>query len=128
LNPDKGGRRNIKRPVSPRGGTGKSVGSRPNVVLRGIIYEMAFDENSLKRLQAVLDEHTRWPSRYVFKFIVPQAKLAALMVIFDGSQYSLRDSKNGNYVGFTAEMEVPSSEAVADVYRKAAKIEGIIAL
>ena len=89
---------------------------------------MALDENALKRLQTVLDEHTIWPSRYMFKFIVPQAKLAALMVIFDGVPYSLRDSKKGNYVGFTAELEVASSDAVADVYRRASKIEGIIAL
>lgn len=89
---------------------------------------MALDESALKRLQTVLDEHTRFPSRYMFKFIVPQAKLAALMVIFDGATYSLRDSKKGNYVGFTAEVEVPSSEAVADIYRRASKIEGIIAL
>lgn len=89
---------------------------------------MSIDDNSLQRLQAALDQHTTWPSRYLFKFIVPQKKLAALMVIFEGAPYFMRDSKKGNYVGFTVELEMPSSSAVADIYRKAAKIEGIIAL
>jgi uncharacterized protein len=89
---------------------------------------MSINEDSLSRLREALDKNTSWPTRYLFKFIVPQAKLAALMVIFDGSPYSLRDSQKGNYVGFTVEMEMASSEAVAAVYRRAAKIEGIIAL
>lgn len=89
---------------------------------------MSFDENNLKRFQAALDAHSSWPSRYLFKFIVPQAKLAALMVIFEGAPYSMRDSQKGNYVGFTVEIEVASSDAVVEIYRRAAKIEGIIAL
>lgn len=89
---------------------------------------MSIDETSLQRLMAALDQHTVWPSKYLFKFIVPQAKLAAIMVIFDGAHYSLRDSKKGNYVGFTVEMEMTSSGAVAEIYRRAAKIQGIIAL
>ena len=89
---------------------------------------MSIDETALQRLQAALDQHTTWPSRYLFKFIVPQAKLAAIMVIFDGATYSLRDSRKGNYVGFTVEIEMASSDAVADIYRRAAKIDGIIAL
>ena len=86
------------------------------------------DENDLQRLQKALDENTKWPSAYLFKFIVPKAKLAALAKIFDGARPSLRGSKNGNYVGFTVEVQVPSSGAVAAVYRRAAAIEGIMAL
>jgi hypothetical protein len=89
---------------------------------------MALDEEALKRFQEKLDEHTKWPSRYLFKFIVPQAKRAALLAVFDGAVYSLRDSKNGKYVGFTAEIEMPSGSAVVDVYRRVSAIEGVIAL
>lgn len=89
---------------------------------------MAIDENALKRFQESLDENTSWPSLYVFKFIVPQAKLAALMVIFDGDRYVLRDSQKGNYVGFTVEKTMLSGADVAEVYRRASAIEGIIAL
>jgi hypothetical protein len=86
------------------------------------------DENDLQRLQKALNENTKWPSAYLFKFIVPKAKLAALTDIFAESTPSLRDSKNGNYVGFTVEVRVPSSGAVAAIYRRAAAIEGLIAL
>jgi uncharacterized protein len=89
---------------------------------------MALDETALRRFQERLDEHTRWPSRFLFKFIVPQAKLAALLAAFDGATYFLRDSKNGRYVGFTAEVEMPSGSAVVDVYRRVSSIEGVIAL
>jgi uncharacterized protein len=91
---------------------------------------MPIDNDAFARLQSALDRTASWPAPYIFKFIVPQAKLAAVLVIFDGldARTSLRDSKKGNYVGFTAEMTMSSSEAVVEVYRKAAKIEGIIAL
>ena len=89
---------------------------------------MPFDEKNLERFQKSLDENMTWPCRYLFKFIVPQIRLASLMVLFDGSAYHLRDSANGNYVGLTAEVEVASSDQVADIYRRAARIEGIVIL
>jgi putative lipoic acid-binding regulatory protein len=89
---------------------------------------MPLDEEALRRFQERLDEHTKWPSRYLFKFIVPQAKRTELLAVFDGKTYSLRDSKNGKYVGLTAEIEMPSGDAVADVYRRVSGIEGIVGL
>jgi putative lipoic acid-binding regulatory protein len=89
---------------------------------------MALDEQALRRFQEKLDEGTKWPSRYLFKFIVPQAKRTELLAVFDGATTSLRDSKNGKYVGFTAEIEMPSGSAVVDVYRRVSQIEGVISL
>ena len=78
--------------------------------------------------QKVLDETIKWPSVYVFKFIVPRAGLDDLSALFPDTQPVLRDSKNGKYVGFTIEREMSSSAAVMEIYRRAALIPGIMSL
>ena len=83
------------------------------------------DDTNFKK---ILDESIVWPSVYIFKFIVPRAGLAELTKIFAGEFPSLRNSKNGRYVGFTVEREMVSSEAVLQIYRQASTIKGIIAL
>ncbi len=86
------------------------------------------NEESLRSLQLKLDEFYQWPSRFMFKFIVPQEKAGELTAFFAGRPFMMRASKNGKYVSFTAELEMQSSEEVIALYREAGKIEGIIAL
>ena len=64
----------------------------------------------------------------MFKFIVPLEKTGELTAFFAGRSFTTRSSKNGRYVSFTAELEMPSSGEVIALYREAGKIEGIIAL
>lgn len=85
-------------------------------------------EESLKSLQAKLDEFYAWPSVYVFKFIVPAEKLEAVMEVFRGKPISLRESRGHRYVGVTSELNMETSAAVIEIYRKALKIEGVITL
>ena len=86
------------------------------------------NEESLRSLQVKLDEFYQWPSRFMFKFIVPRGKADELTAFFAGRPFTTRSSKNGKYVSFTAELEMQSSEEVIILYREAGKIEGIIAL
>ena len=86
------------------------------------------ENSSLTRLQAKLDEFYTFPCPYVFKFIVPMARIDELTALFQGRPFTTRYSKNARYVSFTAEWEVGSSEEVISLYRQAEKIKGVIAL
>jgi uncharacterized protein len=86
------------------------------------------DEVWLKSFQEQLDRHYAWPSLYTFKFIVSKGKEDEVRELFPMHQPSERNSKNGNYISFTVQMMMPSSEAVLNVYRAASGIEGLIAL
>jgi putative lipoic acid-binding regulatory protein len=86
------------------------------------------NEESLRSLQAKLDECHQWPCRFMFKFIVPQEKSGELTVFFADRPFTTRPSKNGRYVSFTAELEMQSSGEVIALYREAGKIEGIISM
>lgn len=80
------------------------------------------------RFRELLDDQNDWPATYTFKFIVPTDGLDAMKAVFDGHPLRVRASSKGNYVSVTARMMMPSSEAVIDVYRAAASVEGVISL
>jgi putative lipoic acid-binding regulatory protein len=86
------------------------------------------DENWLNSFKEKLDSHYAWPSLYTFKFIVPKGKEEAVRELFPMHNPSERASKNGNYISFTIQMMMPSTEAVIAIYQSASSIEGIIAL
>ena len=75
-----------------------------------------------------LDQHYAWPSLYLFKFIVPTGKEQEVKSLFPRHETSDKLSKNGNYTSITVQMMMPSTDAVIEVYEKASKIEGIVAL
>ena len=75
-----------------------------------------------------LDGFYAWPDIYIFKFIVPKGKeeeVKRLLPLHDSSE---RPSKNGNYTSITIQAMMPSTDAVVEVYVKAAGIEGLVAL
>ena len=76
----------------------------------------------------LLDEQTEWPTRYVFKFIVPRAGQEALERVFGDHPVIVRASTRGNYVSVTAQMEMQSSDEVIEVYQAAGRVEGVISL
>jgi uncharacterized protein len=87
-----------------------------------------WDENEITRLRDLLDQNHQWPTQYVFKFIVPEAKENELRVIFPVAEILTRSSKNGRYTSVTATLYMESSEEVLTIYRMASRIEGLIAL
>lgn len=81
-----------------------------------------------RRFQALLDDQTEWPSKYLFKFIVPRAGLNELKAVFGEHPVKVRASTKGNYVSVTAKMEMQSSDEVIHIYRAAGEVDGVISL
>lgn len=90
---------------------------------KGII----MDDSGYNGLRERLKEYN-WPSFFMFKFIVPVEKKEEIFNIFTSPSYSVRPSKNGKYVGITSHVFMSSEEEVIDVYKEAAKVEGVILL
>jgi uncharacterized protein len=86
------------------------------------------DENWINSFREKLDQHYTWPSLYVFKFIVPAGKEDEVKQLFPFHATLEKSSRQGNYKSVTAEMMMPSGDAVLSIYIQASKIEGIVAL
>jgi uncharacterized protein len=87
--------------------------------------ELNFDE--LKKQLELLT----WPMIYMFKFIVPSdnQKIAFIEGLFDeASDVKLQPSSAGKYTSITARQVMLNAENVIEIYRRAASVEGIIAL
>ncbi len=86
------------------------------------------DENWVNSFRKKLDEHYAWPALYVYKFIVPKAREDLVKNLFPFHPVSEKLSKQGNYISVTIQAMMQSSDAVIEMYLKAAEIEGIVAL
>lgn len=85
-------------------------------------------EDKYRTLRSKLAVFHDWPHRYVFKFIVPRERRRELEEVFDGADCSTRESSGGKYVSLTCEQEMPTSEAVIEVYQRVDRIAGALAL
>lgn len=86
------------------------------------------DSNWINTFREKLDQHYAWPSLYLFKFIVPTGKEQEVKALFPQHFTTDKLSKGGNYTSVTIQMMMPSSDSVIEVYEKASRIEGIVAL
>ncbi len=86
------------------------------------------DKESIVSFKEKLDAEYEWPAMYMFKFIVPKGKEADIKEIFLAHEVSEKKSSKGNYISLTSEIMAESSDAVIDIYIKAHKVEGVIAL
>lgn len=86
------------------------------------------NEEWLRSFREKLDQHHAWPSLYIFKFIVPSGKELQVKELFPLHTTTERASKQGKYTSVTVQMMMPSAEEVIEIYKKAAEIEGLIAL
>jgi uncharacterized protein len=86
------------------------------------------DQDWINNFREKLDQHYAWPSLYVFKFIVPAGKEQEVKSLFPMHTVTEKLSKQGNYVSVTAQLMMPSSDSVIEIYLLASKIEGIVAL
>lgn len=90
---------------------------------------LCMDPKWLNSFREKLDTFYAWPSLYTFKFIVPADQQEHLRQLFPlHTTATEKSSEKGKYVSLTYQMMMPSSESVIDVYKKAAVIEGIVAL
>lgn len=70
----------------------------------------------------------KFPTLYMFKFIVPDAKKEEVRALFPRNEVNFKPSSKGTYVSVTASVMMSSSDAIIDVYNNAYQIEGILAL
>ena len=89
------------------------------------------NEQDTERLKELLNQIHRWPSVYMFKFILPTdpMRILRLKQIFNESvEFSERLSTNGNYTSITVREMMLDADSVFERYTAASKIEGIISL
>jgi len=90
--------------------------------------EKAFYE----RLKEQLDDTTKFPSLYLYKFIVPSTgdKVEQVISFFDntGAVVNTKTSSKGNYTSVSIEVTMKNSQAVIDKYKAVSVVEGVISL
>lgn len=84
--------------------------------------------DSFKAFKEKLDLEHKWPTTYMFKFVVSSARAPELRAILATESLKTKPSKNGKYISFTMEKLMKSSDEVVEIYTKTRHIEGLIAL
>lgn len=85
-------------------------------------------ELRLHQLKLVLDETVKFPSEYLFKFIVPVEEIHQILFIMQGMEIEQKASSNGKYISVSGKMIMVKSEDIILVYKRASVIKGIISL
>lgn len=85
-------------------------------------------EKSRDAFKEKLDQEHKWPTWYLFKFIVPSTKEVLITSLFPPDKVRVRSSSQGKYRSISAKMMMESSEEVVKIYEKAHQIEGVLAL
>ena len=89
-------------------------------------------EDFYNRLKEQLLENTRWPSDYLYKFIVPTdaEKINQINKIFDntGAVIQSKKSKKGTYTSISITVNMKNPDEVIKKYKEAATVEGVISL
>jgi hypothetical protein len=102
--------------------------SRPGVGVGTTFLFYIMNSDWADSLREKLEQHYTWPALYTFKFIVPKDRVDEVKKLFPAHESTEKNSKNGNYISVTLKMMMPGSDAVIEVYRLAATVEGLIAL
>lgn len=89
---------------------------------------LIMDENWVNSFREKLDNHYAWPALYIYKFIVPTGQEDQVKKLFPLNTATEKQSKKGKYTSVTIQVMMHSSDAVIEIYLKASKIEGIVAL
>ena len=84
------------------------------------------------RLKEQLLENSSWPSKYLYKFIVPtdEDKIEQINTIFDntGAVIESKKSKKGTYTSISITVHLESPDAVIAKYKEVSQVEGVISL
>jgi len=89
-------------------------------------------EDFYERLRQQLWENTTWPSKYLYKFIVPtdKDKIEQVHGIFDntGAVIESKQSKKGTYTSISITVLLKNPDEVIKKYKEVTVIDGIISL
>ena len=84
------------------------------------------------KLKDQLEDTTKFPADYMYKFIVPsdENQVNEVQDLFNnsGAVIKTKKSKTGKYISLSIVLKLQSAEKVIEYYRKAEKIKGIISL
>ena len=85
-----------------------------------------------ERLRLELNNNTSWPSKYLFKFIVPneQFKIDKVENTFNnmGAVIDTKLSKTGKYTSISIHVQMKDAQNIIDKYLELSTVEGIISL
>lgn len=89
-------------------------------------------EEFYNRLKLQLQDSTKWPSIYLYKFIVHtnDEKIKQVHDIFDntGAVIDSKQSKKGKYTSLTITVNMKNPDEVIEKYKRVGEIEGVISL
>ncbi|MDX1365244.1 DUF493 family protein [Arenibacter latericius] len=84
------------------------------------------------RLKEQLSTVSKWPSDYLYKFIVPtnELKIKEIENCFNntGAVIESRTSKNGKYTSLSITVNLKNPDEVIKLYKEVGKVEGVISL
>ncbi len=89
-------------------------------------------EEFYERLRQQLTETTKWPSDYLYKFIVPTNTETILKIqdIFDnmGAVLESKQSKKGKYTSISITVNLKGPDQVIQKYKEVSQVDGVISL
>jgi hypothetical protein len=88
----------------------------------------AIEADRLFKLKLVMDETVKFPTEYLFKFIVPSSEVHHILLILKGMDIDERASANGKYISVSGKNVFNCSEEIIEIYKKASVIKGVISL
>ncbi|MBC8754001.1 DUF493 family protein [Kordia sp. YSTF-M3] len=84
------------------------------------------------KLKAQLEDTTKFPAIYMYKFIVPsrEEKIKQVHQIFNniGAVIDTKKSSKGTYTSVTITVNMKSADAIIQKYKDVSVVEGIISL
>ena len=84
------------------------------------------------RLREQLAKSSKWPSNYLYKFIVPTdtAKIKQIQDIFDntGAVIESKQSKNAKYTSLSITVNLKNPDEVIRKYKEVGEVKGVISL
>ncbi len=84
------------------------------------------------RLKEELLKNNRWPSDYLYKFIVPtdKQKIAQINAIFDntGAVIESKQSRKGKYTSLSVMVHLKDPDEVIEKYKEVGQVKGVISL
>lgn len=85
-----------------------------------------------KKLKSQLADTSAWPSKYLYKFIVPSQadKIEKINSIFDdlGAVIVNKESSKGTYTSISITVIMQSPDAVIEKYKEVGTVDGVISL
>jgi putative lipoic acid-binding regulatory protein len=93
---------------------------------------MSKQEEFYKKLKESLEVSTKFPTTYLYKFIVPTSKnqLNEVKAVFErsGASIQTKPSKTNKYVSISISVQMKSSAAIIEKYKQVSHVEGIVSL